>query len=43
MTFMGKYSMLRLIGDGVTSKVYLCQEIAKPDKLIALKIFKRKI
>ena len=43
MVFMDKYNMLRLIGDGVTSKVYLCSEINNPGKLMALKIFKRKI
>lgn len=38
--FSGRYELLKKLGDGSTSRVYLCRKLSNPRKKFALKIFR---
>jgi serine/threonine-protein kinase RIO1 len=39
--FNGRYQLIRPLGEGLTSKVYLCREIKNSQNEFALKIFRK--
>ena len=39
-TFNDNYEVLRELGSGKTSKVFLCRELKDQTKLVAVKLFK---
>jgi serine/threonine protein kinase len=40
--FNGKYQIVRMLGDGKNSNVYLCYDLKNPNKKFALKLFRQK-
>ena len=39
--FNGVYEIIRTLGEGLTSKVYLCRDINNKENEVALKIFRK--
>jgi len=39
--FNGRYELIRPLGEGLTSKVYLCRELKNYRNEVALKIFRK--